>query len=511
MSARRAGTRSTGSSGRRTGSARALATLGVLVLGALVVAALRLLLSPTPSATAAQPSAAVPDLEPTGIEPAELARGLAPGRRAQDERPSSPDIGPARKAPVLPALIHGHVLTAENLPPPSARVCARRSGWTSGMASIEPDGSFELVVDAGHSYQVLVDKSSLPDGYLEPALQDQGVPGSSAPGYYATEVAIPPEGGTFEVTLRVFVATIVRGRIVGPHGEPVPNCWVRVQDTRPDRRGIAATGYADEAGFYELADCRPASSCLVQVNPLTSTNEGLRLLAVPMPLAIEVPEGEDLTIQTIRLGAGPNGISGRVVDQWGEPWADLPVRVYSGDWLGTLVQTRTDEHGRFHVAGLDPAQVKVQIAEEYRVARRAIGTRNPRWFSPPIPLDLRSPETRYDLGTITLAASEPYFFEGTLVLDETFATEREIELDDLRIQLSWLAEPAPGERAPGPWAETLVQPDYDKKTGRLRWSCETPHPPVRMTVSARIIDPPEVVVDLTPQPNRLEERSIRYP
>ncbi|MEM7310781.1 MAG: carboxypeptidase-like regulatory domain-containing protein [Planctomycetota bacterium] len=362
---------------------------------------------------------------------------------------------------------------------------------------IQADGYFEFNVPPDDEYSVLVDPASLPLGYVPPPEQDSTNFWEDSR-FGRTTVRVPRAGGEFATEVFVFREALVRGSVVGPKGQPVPHCFVRVGSSEPGHAGVSTDTFTDANGLYEVRPVWPGKS-YVRVIPESSTDETLRELAIPLPPELDVEEGGVYTIEPIRIGTGSKTVHGVVVNQAGEPFEGLPILCYKPrDLSAVLLQTETDSGGRFSLEGLYPERVSIHLTGRFE-PNRELSDRRLAWHAPPIELDLSTGPDVVDVGTRSLWASRPFFFEASVSADG---------FGDLTARVEFVREPAAEELHP--WAKRLREPEFDGRAGTLSWACETPHPPVRITISARGVPGSEDSVVLHPRPGR-EEGSFKIP
>jgi hypothetical protein len=251
-----------------------------------------------------------------------------------------------------------------------------------------------------------------------------------------------------------------------------------------------------------------------------ATEERFRDLTPPLPERVVVAEGGVYELPTLVADGGVEVIEGRIVDQDGAPFEGLNVLCYLNlpvaadeaphGWSSLLASERTDAEGRFVLRDLPSVQVKVQAASDADYAPNLpLGRRRAAFWVDPIEVDLRGAGAHVVLPTQRVDASRPFFLEGTIELEAAWARKHETSVDrlDVRIELLTPGETiVGGPRRPG---YGLGKLDVDEQDGSFSWACETPHPPVRLTIEGKGARPIELVLE--PEPNVTVERAFRFP
>lgn len=199
--------------------------------------------------------------------------------------------------------------------------------------------------------------------------------------------------------------------------------------------------------------------------------------------------------------AGLDGtLVGRVVDAEGAPWVALEVAC--GE---RTAQTGAD--GTFALAGLPRAALALDLTAAFDPAE-PLGVRRIACALPPLAVDL-GPEARVDVGTQVVPRSRPFWIEGLVELEETWAASEALTLREVRLtvgpaspeDLGNLYRPGPASR-PGqpidwsrpPWCAELPVPPAVGPDGRFRFAVETPHDPFLLIVQARRFEPFERLI-----------------
>ena len=108
------------------------------------------------------------------------------------------------------------------------RTAGDRSGNLNGRAASGPDGSFQIAVQPGPGYLVVLGPS---DDYVLRGI-DEGMVLEGKPGgrpYYAhawIASDVKPNSGGLDVNVMLRPAMTVTGRVVGPDGQPIQDAWM---------------------------------------------------------------------------------------------------------------------------------------------------------------------------------------------------------------------------------------------------------------------------------------------
>ena len=392
--------------------------------------------------------------ESAALAPAESvpARSRAvPATLAAEE--AEPDAPP----PLLAAPVTGRIVVTvrelTHLPVQAARVVLHPTerGGTRGERWIDAEGRcvFEDVL-AG-TYWASVDGDSLvPEGYLPPAMQASSNPywrdptwSKLNPGYYHDEVVIDETQREARLELVVAAPAFARGHVYDAAGKGVEKVTVDFFTM-----GIGAhvpTAVTDEQGAYEIDDLRRGSYFprlqfhLHEEYPPGPDGRPVSESSVPPPEPLEVFPG-DVVVRDFHLGQGSGEIVGRVVDQHGEPVADLDVLAYyEGLSTGSTAATgRTRVDGTFALTDLSRARLRVLVGGVWaahpgpdRTGKKVLGE-----YPDTLDVDLTD-AARVDLGDVKVWRLEFVRFEGRVSVSaaarERYAID---ELDsDGRVEL----------------------------------------------------------------------------
>ena len=399
-----------------------------------------------------------------------------------------------------------------------------RSGPKQRQRDADVEGLFAFRVSAGR-YTLRVEEESLPRGLVPPWNQTsgmrlyQGRPPYGA-GYYAPQIDVPEQGGEFSVDLRVFAPSVVAGYVTTHDGDPIEGAMVRLQSCSASAPpALEFTTTTDGSGRYEASNVYPAMY-RTEVYLQEATEERFRDLTKPLPERVVVEEGGVYELPTLVAGGGVEVIEGRIVDQDGAPFEGLTVLCYLSlpvaadeaphGWSSLVASERTDAEGRFVLRDLPSVQVKVQAASDADYAPNLpLGRRRAAFWVEPIEVDLHAAGEHVVLPTQRVDASRPFFLEGTIELEAAWARKHDTSVDRLDVRIELLT---PGETlVGGPRRPSyhLGELDVDEQDGTFSWACETPYPPVRLTIEGQGARPIELVLE--PEPNVTVERTFRFP
>ena len=187
----------------------------------------------------------------------------------------------------------------------------------------------------------------------------------AAPGRVLVEASAPPgyqdvgkvrryvnvvEGESVTVDFQFSKGLELVVRTLTEAGEPVPDAWVSEELAMNNRIG----GRSNERGEYIIRGPRPGQRLRLTANQ--------RELGLSGATEVEVEPGESIQIQMEQHGKVK--VSGRVVDEKGEPLPSVPIGLVQWDdtkgFVGTNVAV-TDSDGRYR-------GVKLIVGEEYMIS-----------------------------------------------------------------------------------------------------------------------------------------------
>lgn len=185
---------------------------------------------------------------------------------------------------------------------------------------------------------------------------------ASATGYaiQGVEMAVPAEG-VDDVLFRLEKGAAVSGKVVNEKRQPMPNLRLRLNADDGEKnwyitRSTARTGSGGEFGFEGI----PAGSYYFSVEFLPT--ESSPRSADNSPLAdagFTVSAGQRLTGLELVLRVLGQFIEGSVVNENGEPVADVKIQAWKADGAEDYANTRTDAKGAFRLEGFQSDLMEV--------------------------------------------------------------------------------------------------------------------------------------------------------
>jgi len=474
--------------------------------------------------SAAQP---VTEQSPDGEARASAELAEAPRAERREEEPAAAAREPAADAPGSPevgeAHVHGVVVDGFGTRVGPCVVELRAEGADPLRVEVADDGSFALDVPAG-AYLAGVLASSLPPGILPPfeqwtdpaAYRGDG----RVNGFYATAVdASEPDADVF-VELRVFRAATVAGYVLDAARRPIEGAWVHLNPAAagPVPPALARSGRSDAVGRFEITGVYP-ELYRAAVALRSAVDPRHHDAVAPLPRTLRIEEGDVRELQPFTLGGGDHVVRGTIVNQDGEPFAGLRVRCYLDlplqpgerphDQGSTIALVETDANGVFEFREL-PAVPAIFLAPAEWEPGRPPGEQRAAMFTDARRLDLGAQPLEVELTPLQVDESRPYAVDVEIELDESWAREQQLSIDQLRVEVA-LLDPAAGvPELPRRISYVPASPKIDGEARAFRWACETPHPAVRITLSAgKRMDPVELVVE--PREDRTESRTMRVP
>lgn len=353
------------------------------------------------------------------------------------------------------------------------------------------NGQTVIQVDQGGRYRVVVDGESVPDGYLASgafqlgALDESGVAGAF----------VEVEGGdAVSATLTLFETSSVSGFVTGSDGVPLAGAIVRAQGLAPGLSGLSHDATTNELGEFELAGLLPFAYGVNLLDPGRDAH-GDSSAARPPRQLFDLKYGPYAGVH-MALGGGQITLEGTVVDELGEPFADVSVRAYyvgdeahgvamdfarSYDWSDHAFMAQTDAEGQFRVPGLAGVPVRIQVGA--KEAANGPG-RRAKFVPEPVEIKLRpASHGVVNAGAIELVRSRRFVVKGRIDLAK--AEHPGLRLKHSRVKLQVEPYDRTQEAVMGRGVEVRPQVDYDKRTGRFTLSCDTPLDECTLTVTLR--------------------------
>lgn len=375
---------------------------------------------------------------------------------------------------------------------------------------VPPRFEASLELPAGTVIWALADPRSLGDGLVQIPMNPKarsGAPLEAAGTAEAPERAYVPmfaevrPGEVCELEIPVARLGSLRGQLVADDGEWIRGATVVLKGTEGAVLGVQRSTQTDDEGAFVFDEVFPGSFRLSF--PARFNESPGRTI---FPIELEVPEGDLLDLAWIHAGGGGGRVSGRVVDQDGEPFAGLAILAYphkpssegsnSHDWSSSVGLTRTGLDGRFELSGLPLARLRLSLSSEYNL-REAGGQGTPAFWVPDVEVDL-SQEAQVDVGTQVVEESRPCRVLGEVRFDPGWLLDPRRGAHQLRAHVSL----APGVSMPkGVRRRSLsrLPLEFDPEAGRLTGVVETPRPKVELRIELEGYE--DLVRVFHPEPN----------
>jgi len=384
-------------------------------------------------------------------------------------------------------VIHGFVRDDIGRPFEGLQVDLISAQGIARSTNSNPDGSFRFIGLPGARYTVRLNSDKVPDGYLGPWRQNVPSPGQGND-YQAKVIEMPDNGKTFEIELLVFAKSTTWGIVVGPDGEPVANFYVRLQGAASSGQpsSLNATTRTDSTGRFEMGGVYPGKY-LLHAWPSEDTLEFYHTQPAPIPRAIEIAASGTYDLGVIQLGAGKNTVVGRVVDELGVPFKDLPVIAYPSGSPGegyqeygmssVVAQASTNSDGFYRLEQIPDITINIHVGADYM--REPLGKAQAAFWV--APLEVRLSGSRVTtVQERVLPRSRPFRIFGAVKIDEEWGKNNSVAFEDIAIVADLLdpdSPPVPNR----PNFHIHQKHKVDPKTGQFEILLETPHHPVRIT------------------------------
>jgi len=222
---------------------------------------------------------------------------------ADGAAPSEEVARPVRSEPT--ARLFGRVVDRAGHGVAPATVEARVRGSEPRVATVEPDGRFELVVPRS-ACTLVVRPDSLPEGWLAPWGQERAARQVEASGAgvvacgesFATTVAVPQELAELHVELRAFRAAAVCGRVVDEELSGIGGAQVRLSSLDEETPGRIVDGWSDADGAFRIEGLHPGRYRL-EVSCGRRTPASEREWRAPLAREIELEEGRTVELSDL--------------------------------------------------------------------------------------------------------------------------------------------------------------------------------------------------------------------
>ena len=219
--------------------------------------------------------------------------------------------------------------------------------------------------------------------------------------------------------MRIVTATaIVRGRVLQSNGSPIRSAEVRLRSANGHDSRIATT---DSNGQYEIRDLAPGEWTLKASKPGFVSQSGGPSSPTSEERPITIDNGQRLSFDIVLSRAG--AIAGRVLDDGGEPLADVVVQAFkrrtSADrtqFTPAGVADRTDDTGAFRLYAIPPGTYYVRAVV-------GAGNRAPGFVSEEGAIYYPGTSNPENAETVAIAAGQDQL-GITLVIPQSFAGVR---------------------------------------------------------------------------------------
>ena len=366
-------------------------------------------------------------------------------------------------------------------------------------ATTGDDGWVALDVPPGR-YLVCVDREALPKGTTTSTLQGMPPPNYEVPAGYYSQVVHATAGQEVEARLRVFVSATITGMVVDEAGVPLSGIHVRAQCRAVGLSGLSVDAKTRVDGLYVLEGILP-NVYTIEAHP---ERGGV------LPVRFEVLEGVAYTLAPLVVG-GNGVVTGRVVNQDGQPCAKVPVVAYASEdsvkpgeigfnLSNAVGRVETSATGVFRLEGLPIGSLRIQVHPEGALVPDGDGSRLVR---PPeaLTVDLAH-EIVAELGDVEVELSRPFRLRLQVDVDENAIRRVNPTLPSAIRERVYIVLES-NLRDESKW-EKLAKDD-----GRYLFRCETPSP--SLCVIVRISGVPDRVIRFDPKPLDVVDASVSYP
>jgi protocatechuate 3,4-dioxygenase beta subunit len=339
-------------------------------------------------------------------------------------------------------------------------IVQRESGITERVRS-DVRGQFQQSLEPG-IYSVDVVRESVPERFAAPAQAGSPRPGEQTK-FESQVVLIKDDQSVTEVELHIFLTSLIWGYVFDVNGAPIEGADVSLRYA-----GVAYQSHAsyadvvtDATGRFEIRHSFPGNYRLTtyaykpQAEWLADRPGPEDLRGSPVPIELSLVPGGEFYVGEILVGAPGVTVTGRLIDQDGEPFEGALVAAMAWaepreGWRdyalgGEYGKTRTDADGRFELKDLPSEWVRVDLAADWE--QHALTRRVATWWKPYC-IDLRgmAPGDVHDMGVEFVPEARPYQLEIQFEFEPGTAQRAGLSEADLfkRIKPSIrLSEPGP--------------------------------------------------------------------
>ena len=253
--------------------------------------------------------------------------------------------------------------------------------FTEKFATTDAQGRYELRNVADGGYVLLVSKAGL--------AQAKDIDAPATDRWRGTELSLRAREQRNGVDLVLVKGGTVSGRVMDSTGRPVVGASVR-----SETGGSGGSPVSDAQGRYELRDLPAGALSIVVSRPLKATgsfdgNETTQRRTIVL--------GEGQRLDGVDLVLPKGGIiSGRILDEFGEPVEGLTVRALQARTVGgrtlarpvgRVAMRKTDDRGQYRIYGLPPGTFYI-VATDRTTAATGSGVdleTSPRVYYPDRP------------------------------------------------------------------------------------------------------------------------------
>ena len=253
--------------------------------------------------------------------------------------------------------------------------------FSEKFATTDAQGRYELRNVADGHYVLLVRKAGL--------AQAKDIDAPATDTWRGTELSIRAMEQQNRVDVVLVKGGIVSGRVMDSTGRPVAGASVR-----SETGGSEGSPVSDAQGRYELRDLPAGALSIVVSRPLTASgsfdgNETMQRRTIVL--------GEGQRLDGVDLVLPKGGvISGRILDELGEPVEGLSVRALQAQTVGgrtlarpvgRVAMRKTDDRGQYRIYGLPPGTFYI-VATDRTTAATGSGVdleTSPRVYYPDRP------------------------------------------------------------------------------------------------------------------------------
>ncbi|MDF1839086.1 MAG: carboxypeptidase-like regulatory domain-containing protein [Planctomycetota bacterium] len=408
-------------------------------------------------------------------------------------------------------VVVGQILDSDGARFEQGQVLVFRDGqFESPLKALELGGEhmgFQVELVAGQSYRLMADPESLPGDHI-PAPAHYRKTAREASRYAMAFVHVERDQ-EHRQNVRVGLPGILAGRVVDRQGQPIVGSLARLTGLDKHFVGLSSSAITDEEGAFRLEGVFPGEHRLT----FTWNQEW----TPPMPMDLQILGGGERWLGDVVAGGGSHSIRGRILDQDGKPFPDLPVLCYSDaavkdglpshNMSSALARTKTGKDGVFHLTGLPGIPVQVSLTPGFE-PRKVGGIGHPAMWVDNLSVDLGIGQSNHDVGSHQVDESRPFEITGRLIFQPGWLSEK----GNARAQLTAYVSRVPGMELPEGIRRTTLRRKpvaIDWEEGTYRCLIETPNTGVRLRFE--LPGEQDLVIVTQPRPFETELHDIRIP